>query len=96
MNSEEIWEYLKSRTPVSVALKTRKNESFTVVEASNLEICYLNETAGFILGLCDKSHTLESICNELMEQYDVSRDDLISDLIDVIRYMQWKMIIKLC
>lgn len=96
MGNEELWECLKSKTPVSVALKTRKNESFTVVAASNMEICFLNETAGFILSLCDESHTLDNICNELMEQYDAPRDELVNDLIDVVRYMQWKRIIRLC
>ncbi|MBQ1734882.1 MAG: PqqD family protein [Lachnospiraceae bacterium] len=94
--NNEIWEHLKLKKPVSVSLKTRKNESLTVVAASSMEICFLNETAGFILNLCDESHTLESICDELLEQYDVSRDELTDDLVKVIRYMQWKRIIKLC
>jgi len=96
MNDEELWEHLKLKKPVSIAIKTRQNESFLVVAASNMEICFLNETAGFILGLCDESHTVENISDELMEQYDVSRDELTDDLVKVIRYMQWKRIIKLC
>lgn len=61
-----------------------------------MEICFLNETAGFILNLCDESHTLENICDELLEEYDVSKEELTDDLVKVIRYMQWKRIIKLC
>lgn len=96
MINNVLWDYLKDKKPYSIAQKNRTDGCFNIVSSANLEICFLNETASDIYQLCDKQHSINEIFDSLLSLYDVSENELMEDLINTIRYMQWKRIIKLC
>ena len=90
-----IWDWMKDKKPLSIALKSRKEGELTIVASEELDICYLNPTASFLLDYCDGSMTMEGILDIFKKEYEVDENTLRNDLIDIVRYMQWKRILKL-
>ncbi|WP_406041564.1 PqqD family protein [Succinimonas sp.] len=90
-----IWKWLENKKPVCIALKTRKEGDITVACSSKLEVFYLNITASFLVNMADGRITLSEIAKIMIENFEVSEPDLINDLVEVIRQLQWKRIIKL-
>ncbi|MBQ3681808.1 MAG: PqqD family protein [Succinimonas sp.] len=90
-----IWKWLENKKPVCIALKTRKEGDITVACSSKLEVFYLNITASFLVNMADGRITLSEIAKIMLEKFEVSEPDLINDLVEVIRQLQWKRIIKL-
>lgn len=90
-----IWKWLENKSPVCIALKTRKEGDITVACNSKLEIVYLNITASFLIDMADGHITVSEIAKAMLEKFEVTESDLINDLIEVIRQLQWKRIIKL-
>lgn len=90
-----IWEWLESKKPVCIALKTRKEGNITVVCNRDLELFYLNFTASFLVKLADGTLKLSEIANIMLEKFDVNESELLYDLVEVIRQLQWKRIIEL-
>ena len=87
-----IYTLLKDKYPKYIGIKKRENEDILIVESIDLEIFYLNETAKYIINLSNWKNTLEEIKNYLL---NVNEDDLKKDLVNSVRDLQWKKIIKL-
>ncbi len=52
---------------------------------ADLESIYtLNETAATAWGLLDGQHTLGEICDRIVEEYDVEREEARQDLFDLV------------
>lgn len=90
-----IYTLLKNKYPKYIGIKKRENEEILIVESIDLEIFYLNETAKYIVNLSNGKNTLEEIKNYLLNVFDVNEDDLKNDLVNSVRDLQWKKIIKL-
>ena len=90
-----IWNWMKDKKPFSIALKSRKEGELKIVSSEELDICYLNPTASFFFDYCDGSMTMGNILDIIKQEYDVDENILKNDLIDIVRYMQWKRILKL-
>ncbi len=81
--------------PVHNALKVRKNGEFLIASNRNCEIYYLNEIAGEMWNIIDGHKTVEDVCNKIFSEYNVERGKLESDVVNFIRDMQWKKLIRL-
>lgn len=90
-----IWKWLENKRPVCIAVKTRKEGNITVACNSRLEIVYLNITASFLVDTADGRITVSDIAKAMLEKFEVTESVLINDLVEVIRQLQWKRIIKL-
>ena len=90
-----IWDWIKEKKIIDISLKKRKEGNVVVVYGKNLEICYLNKIGGGILYLSADNITIKEISSKLLSKYDVDEKVLHDDLIEIIRDLQWKRIIKL-
>ena len=90
-----IWDWIKEKKIIDISLKKRKEGNVVVVYGKNLEICYLNKIGGEILYLSADNITIKEISSKLLSKYDVDEKVLHDDLIEIIRDLQWKRIIKL-
>ena len=90
-----IWDWIKEKKIKDISLKKRKEGNVVVVYGKNLEICYLNKVGGEILYLSADNITINEISIKLMSKYDVDEKVLHDDLIEILRDLQWKRIIKL-
>jgi hypothetical protein len=86
---------LHTLKPYSIALKTRLDNNFLVAMSEDLEICYLNEVAYEFFKLSDGKNSIEKIIEILLEEYEVSYDILYSDIMKIVRDLQWNKIIRL-
>ena len=66
-----------------------------VVYGKTLEISYLNKVGSRILQLSDGNNTIEDICNKLLQIYAVEKNELQADIVDLIRELQWKRLVRL-
>ncbi len=90
-----IWDWLKNKKLIDISLKRRKEDNVVVVYGKNLEICYLNKVGGEILMYATSGITIEEISKKLLSKYEVYEKDLQNDMIEIIREMQWKRIVRL-
>lgn len=90
-----IYEWLKTKKPSGSILKKRINEDILIVCSRDLEVYYLNRTAGFIINAIDGNKSIEDIKFEVLQNFDVDEHDLESDMVDIIRDLQWKQLITL-
>lgn len=90
-----IWNWLKGKKPVKISLKHRQEGDIMVVCSRDMTLSYLNKTGGFIFELSNGKNTLDNIVRLLLNRFNVEEDVLIADLVDIIRDMQFKRIIRL-
>ncbi|NDV25982.1 PqqD family protein [Desulfovibrio sp. JC010] len=92
-----MFTYFKDLVPHPIYLKKRYDErtSFTTITNLDLEIFFLNETSSFFLNCVDSLKTINSIVDLFVEEYDVSKDVVSNDIIELVRDLQWKKIIVL-
>lgn len=90
-----VYDLIKEKIPIITFVKKRENNEFLIIENTDLEIFYLNDTAKDIINLCDGKNNIKSIINTLNEMYDVDIHILQNDIIDLIRDFQWKKILRL-
>lgn len=90
-----IWDWVKDKRPVDISLKKRMEGDVTVIYGKTLEICYLNKVASRILHYSDGKKTLSEVADQLLNIYDVDENILQNDIVELIRDMQWKRLIKL-
>lgn len=89
------WEWIKNRKPVNISIKSRMEGNVMVVYGKTLEISYLNKVGSRILQLSDGNNTIEDICNKLLQIYAVEKNELQADIVDLIRELQWKRLVRL-
>lgn len=90
-----IYDDLKKLYPYPVYRKKRKEQALDVVMNDKLEISYLNDTSVRFLDLCSGKKTISEIYGLMLEEYDVDPETLRNDIINLLRDLQWKKIIRL-
>lgn len=90
-----VYDLIKEKVPIINFVKKRDNNEFLIIENSDLEIFYLNNTAKDIINLCDGKNNIIAITNTLKDMYDVDEHILQNDIVDLIRDFQWKKILRL-
>lgn len=90
-----VWEWIKHKKPLNISLKQRMEGNVAVVCSRILEICYLNKIGWQILESSNGVNTLDDIRNRLLKIYEVDEQELRSDIVDLIRELQWMRLIKL-
>lgn len=90
-----VYDFFKDKIPRVIALKTRENEDFLIAESDGLDIFYLNETAKNFLELCDGKRKIEEIKEMFLKDYVIDENSLEQDIVNLIRDLQWKNIIRL-
>lgn len=96
-NSESfsvVKKILAESIPQTVALKIREEEEVLIVVSHQKNFFLLNEVAKDFYILCDGKRKFNQIIDELCEIYDVDREILTDDLIDVIQDFQYKRILR--
>lgn len=80
--------------PQIEALKFRAEDNVLIVVSREQELFFLNEVAKDFLLLCD-GRRLKEIIDALSEIYDVEKNQLADDLMDLIRDMQYKRVLRM-
>lgn len=86
---------LKDYIPLRSAVKSRADGDFLVVSNRSNEIYYLNGTAREMWDVIDGRISIDDICGRFMHEYEVDRERLEGDIVNFIRDMQWKKLIRL-
>lgn len=87
-----IKKMLQNSVPHTKILKLREEGEVLIVVNLNTETFFLNEVAKDFLLLCN-GRKFSEIVDELYKIYDVDKDILTDDLMDVIRDLQYKRIL---
>ena len=80
--------------PQIEALKFRAEDNVLIVVSREQELFFLNEVAKDFLLLCD-GRRLKEIIDALSEIYDVEKNQLADDLMNLIRDMQYKRVLRM-
>lgn len=81
--------------PVFQPLKVRKDNEIFIVSNFNLDIFYLNETAELFCTKANGSHKFQDILQDIAQEYDVPFEELLDDMLILLRDLQWKKLISL-
>lgn len=87
-----IKKMLLNSVPHTKILKLREEGEVLIVINLNTDTFFLNEVAKDFLLLCN-GRKFSEIVDELCEIYDVDKDILTDDLMDIIRDLQYKRIL---
>ena len=91
----EAYELLKSYIPVKSALKARYNDGMLIASNKNSEIYYLNDMGGEIWKMIDGKSSLEDLSSKILAEYDADSEQVNADMVNLIRSLQWKKLIRL-
>lgn len=86
---------LENFIPVRNALKVREDGNFLIAANHEKEIFYLNSTAREFWEFIDGNINIDSICEKFLCEYDINRESLENDLVNLLRDLQWKKLIRL-
>ena len=89
------YEKLKNYVPIHNAVKTRADGDFLIASNHDNNIFYLNDTARYMWELLESKISIDSMKNIMCAEYDVEPDIIKNDIVDFIRDLQWKKLIKL-
>jgi len=90
------YQHLSTFIPLKQQLKFRREGNIGIVNnAFDFKLMYLNETALTVFDLIDGKKTIADIFEILLNEYDVQKEILELDLVDIIRDFQWGKIIRL-
>ena len=89
------YNFIKDYTHLRCAVKTREDGEFLTASNKNNEIYYLNGTAREMWKIIDGSVTIEGLCSKILGEYKVDREILENDIVNFIRDLQWKELIRL-
>ena len=91
-----VFKHLSLYIPIKQHFKFKKEGSIGIVNNTfDFKLMYLNETALTVFELIDGKRTIADIFEILLQEYNVQKDILKSDLINIIRDFQWGKIIRL-
>lgn len=90
-----IYNKIKELIPLRNALKIREDGCYLIVMPQNGNIQYLNEVAREFYLLIDGKKNIECIVKRMLEEYDVSYDELQIDILNLVRELQWSQLILL-
>lgn len=90
-----VYDNMRELIPVATDLKHRENGDFLIVAAEDGSIHYLNEVAKEFYLLLDNDLKITEIVDRLLQEYDVDKKALETDMVELIRDLQWKKLIRL-
>lgn len=90
-----IYSWLKSKIPHVSFVKKRRDGDMLIVCSDDLSLYYFNITARFFLEHVDDANTIDDIKKLFLEKFDVSKEEVETDIIDIVRDLQWKQILYL-
>lgn len=91
----KIYEMIKEYIPIKNILKEKENGEFLILANKNSDIYYLNDMAKEMYLLINDKANIQDIFDNIKKEYDVDEDELQNDIVDFIRDLQWKNLIKL-
>lgn len=94
MNTSIVYNFFKDLYPSTNYLKKRVEQDLLLVTNINLELVYLNEVARLFFEYSDGNTTTDLIVNKILTEFDVDEKVLKSDIISLIRDLQWKQLIS--
>ena len=97
-NSESysvVKKILMESVPHTKILKLREEGETLIVVTLNMETFFLNEVAKDFIKLCDGKRRLIEIIENLGEIYDVEKNILTDDLMEITRDYQYKRILHM-
>lgn len=89
------YNFLKDYIPIRNAVKTREDGEFLVALNNSSEIYYLNGMARDIWELIDGTLNIGGLCSKILDEYNVGREVLEDDIVNFIRDLQWKKLIRI-
>lgn len=91
----KIYKMIEEYVPIKNILKEKENGDFLILANKHSDIYYLNNIAKEIYLLIDNKINISGIYGKIKSEYDVNEDELQEDIIDFIRDLQWKNLIRL-
>ena len=91
----KVYEMIKEYVPIKNVLKEKENGEFLILANKNSDLCYLNDMAKEMYLLINNKININDIYVKIKSEYDVSEDELQNDIVDFIRDLQWKGLIRL-
>ena len=89
------YNFLRGYIPVRDALKTREEGEFLAALNREQNVYYLNGMAREIWDMLDGNISLEGVCINVLAEYDVTREQLEADIVELLRDLQHKKLIRL-
>ena len=89
------YNFLRDYVPIHNAVKTREDGDFLVAINRNNEIYYLNGMAREMWNILDGTISIEGLCAKIMSEYEVERENLEGDIVNFIRDLQWKKLVRI-
>lgn len=93
--NDYVYEKVKTLYPVATAIKTRRDGEFLILANEAGDIQFLNNVALEIYHLCNGQNNIETIVRSMYDLYDVNMKELEEDVMELVRDLQWKHLIKL-
>lgn len=90
-----VFECMATLIPERKIVKQRKNDDFLIVVGDSMELFYLNELAEDFLSRCNGTNSIQSIFEIWSHDYDVDEDILKTDIVELVRDLQWKKLIMM-
>ena len=90
-----IENHLSPLYPEFTPVKTRVVDGVFIVSTRNLNLLFLNETAKSFCDYADGTNSFAQIIDLLLKEYDVQREKLVSDMVNLLRKLQWEHLITL-
>ena len=87
--------FIKNYIPLRNELKSRTDGDFLIISNRNGEIYYLNGSARDMWLLLDGSISIDELCGKILGEYKVDREQLENDIVNFIRDLQWKKLLRL-
>lgn len=89
------YNFLKEYIPLHSSVKTREDGDFLVAINRSNEIFYFNGMAREMWEFFYGTNSIEGLCAKIMSEYEVDRGSLESDIVNFIRDLQWKKLIRI-
>lgn len=91
----EVYTLIKNYIPIKNTLKEKENGEFLILANKNSDIYYLNNIAKEMYYLINNKNNIQDIFEKIKKEYDVNDDELQNDIVDFIRDLQWKNLVRL-
>lgn len=91
----EVYTLIKEYIPIKDTLREKENGKFLILANKNSDIYYLNDMARVMYSLIDNKISIDDIYTKIKQEYEVNDNELKADIVDFIRDLQWKKLIRL-
>ena len=90
-----IYEQMKDLIPQKRIFKEREEHEFLILMSKSNSIHYLNSVAKEFYLNINGVNSIQNIFDMILNDYDVPREELENDILELIRDLQWKELITL-